>query len=626
MCGVAGIYRPDGAPLDRADGERMIATLTHRGPDDSGVWVDRGIVLAHQRLAILDLSPRAAQPMRSADGRYVLSYNGEIFNFQTLRSRLEARGVTVRSSGDTEVLLEHIAAFGVEATLPELEGDWAFALWDARDRVLVLARDRHGVKPLYYTVGSGNQVRFASEVKALLDGGVEPDLATVNATLLGLSGTWGEHTMIRGINAVRPGEWLRFDGSTTPQRRTFFRITDWVDPALSAELDRASEHEVLERLAGDFETSMDLRMISDAPLACLVSGGVDSNLVAAAARKRNPDLALYHADVVNDSERPAAEALARELGLELRVTRVSDDDFLAAVAAVTWANDTPLIYHLNSVPFYLVSELAHRDGIKVLLTGEGSDEYFIGYPQYALAPVLDVVEAGKRRLQDTLHAAVPRAARLLWPKRSDDFAEQLRALVFRFEEEIVRRDSEAAVAHLPRRRDRRYQAMALTLVQEHLVSLLHRNDRLGMAWSLESRFPFLGHDLARTALNLPGRYKLRRTRTIHDRRHPFIVDKWAVRALAERYVPSDLARREKQGFPVSIAQRLRIDPRFYQGGFVQDLYGLDQVALERLHASASRTWATRLLLLEVWGRLFVLGRSVSQVQEELARGGVALAG
>ncbi len=618
MCGLAGILRPDGEPVRPEEAAKMIDAIRHRGPDDDGVWAEGPVALGHLRLSILDLSPNAAQPMHSHDGRFVLAYNGEIFNFPSLRMQLERCGVPLRSTGDTEVLLEHLARRGVEPTLADLEGDFAFALWDRRDRVLSLARDRHGVKPLYYTQAGGREVRFASEIKALLEGGLYPDVTGLSATLLGFSGTWGDRTLFREVRSVCPGEWLEFRGSTTPRRWRLFTVAGFVDEGLYHELSLADPREVIERVEAELEASTRLRMVSDAPVACLVSGGVDSSLVTVMSRRHHGEIALYLADVLADSERPAAEMVAALVNGRLRTTVASDEMILDSLAEVTWFNEVPLIYHLNSVPFYLVSKLAGADGVKVLLTGEGSDEYFLGYPQCAISGLLGVVNATKAGFQHAAHRLAPRAATQLWPKRSEDFAELLQGLVSRHEETVIGEAGDEAFAFLPPRQ-RRLHVRALSLVQSHLVSLLHRNDRLGMAWGLESRFPFLGHDLARLAVNLPGRYKLRFGARLHDRRHPFIVDKWAVRAVADRQLPKALAWRSKQGFPVSVYRRLEIRPAAFEDGFVAEEYRLDSRALAALFESATPLWRMRLLLLEVWGQLFVHRRSVDATQALVAK-------
>lgn len=620
MCGIAGIYRPAGDRELATDLAGMLALIEHRGPDGRGTYHSPTIGLGHVRLAILDLTDCAAQPMRSLDKRYVISFNGEIYNFREMREELAGNGVHVRSTGDTQVLLEYLVAFGVERTLPRLEGDWAFALWDTVEDELVLARDRHGVKPLYYMVDRGDELRFGSEIKAVVGATAAPEPAVMSAALLGLSTTWGERTLFRGVRAVRPGEWVTVGRDLLPRARRYFSFDEFVSEDLYRELDTSSSASVVDRVATAFDDSLRARMISDVPVGSLVSGGVDSSLISTVATTAaTRDLHLFHADVVRDSERDAAQALADSLERPLLTTSVSDDDFLDNVATVTHYNEIPLIYHLNSVPFFCVSRLASEHGMKVLLTGEGSDEYFIGYPQHALGPVLDLVDSGKRRIQETMHKALPKAAALLWQRDADRQSEQLRSLVFGYEEEIVRRSSAAPLAHLRSRSDRRVHQLSLTLAQEHLVSLLHRNDRLGMAWGIESRFPFLGHEFARLAINLPARYKLRWTRQIGDRRHPFIVDKWIVREMARRSVPQALSDRAKRGFPVSIYQRIEVSPEFFRSGFVADQYALDARAFEELLSQSSRLWVTRLMLLEVWGQLFFGGRTVSELQDVIKR-------
>jgi asparagine synthase (glutamine-hydrolysing) len=605
MCGIVGTCARAEVAVSRDEIMRALAPIRHRGPDADGAWTEPGVGLGHVRLSILDLTDQAAQPMVSADGRFALAFNGEIYNYRELRNELATHGVTVTSTGDTEVLLAQIARFGVTATLPKLEGDWVVAVWDRLEQVLTLARDVHGVKPLYYAETADGGLRFGSEHKALvrLDRrAAQPNVAAVNAALLGYSVTWGDRTLYQGVRAVRPGEQLTFDRNRgTIERHTFASVLDWVDDDLYRELRQAPTAEVVRRVEAAITGGVRSRLISDAPVACLASGGVDSSLIASLAAAERPDLPLYHADVANNSERPAAEALARALGLRLHAVRVTDDDIIASVPEVTWHNDGPLIYHLNALPFYAVCQLAAADGIKVLLTGEGSDEYFIGYPYQALEPVTDLVNRAKAVPRRWLSALSPKAANLFWPRAEDTFGQRLVELSSAFEE--IRTGTVAASRALGRR-DRRARIMSLQLAQSHLVSLLHRNDRLGMAWGLEARFPFLYPELTKLAVNLPDRYKLRRTLRAHDRRHPFIVDKWAIREVAARRLPDQLAARPKMGFPVSVGRRLTVSPKFFTDGFVADTYALDDAAIQLAVGDGPSDWLTRLVLLEVWGQVF----------------------
>lgn len=620
MCGLAGKCVTHG-DVTASEVREALDTIVHRGPDGHGIWTGPGIGLGHVRLSILDLSDLAAQPMVSADGRYVLVFNGEIYNFRDLRDELAVEGIQLESTGDTEVVVAQIARYGVAATLPKLEGDWAVAVWDTRDRLLTLARDVHGVKPLYYA-HSGGSLAFGSELKAVAafaGAAFEPSLGAVNAALLGYSVTWGERTLYRGVRAVRPGEQLTYDpAGDTLARRWFARLTDWVDDASYRALRAAPAAEVLRRTEESIVAGVRSRLVSDAPLACLASGGIDSSLIATLAAAERPGLPLYHADVANDSERPAAEALARALGLPLRTVRVTDADIVASIPDVTWHNDGPLIYHLNALPFYAVCQLAAKDGIKVLLTGEGSDEYLIGYPQDALRPVTDLVDRLKGIPRSWLFRLSSKATGLLWPHPADTYERRLLELSSAFEDARLIRTSWSVVG-AGSRRDRRSRAMSLEAAQSHLVSLLHRNDRLGMAWGLEARFPFLAPEFARLAVNLPDRYKLRRTLRPHDRRHPFIVDKWAIRKVAAKRLPEALSARPKRGFPVSLAARLAVSEAFFAGGFVADLYALDRDTVAMTAADGPSPWLTRLVLLEVWGQLFFQKASRDQVRAHLLR-------
>jgi asparagine synthase (glutamine-hydrolysing) len=619
MCGIAGWTTPGSGPVDVVPLAAALDRIAHRGPDGRGIWHEPGIALGHVRLAILDLSDRAAQPMQSRDGRYVLTYNGEIFNFRELAPDLERIGVRPSSSGDTAVLLELLAAFGAERVLPRLEGFFAFALWDRRERTLLIARDRHGIKPLHYELNSDGGLRFGSEIKALVPPGAPVDPYLVTATLLGWGSAFGDHTLFPNIRSLPPGHWLRVGRASAAESGAFFEVPNFIDPDFYETLCAESPERVLDRFDRAFERSIDLRLVSDAPLACLASGGVDSSLVISrVARRVGTSLALYHADVAHDSERPFAEAIARDKKLDLVTVEVSDQSFVDNLALATLHTEIPLIYHPNSVPFFLVCRRAARDGIKVVLTGEGSDEYFLGYPHLIIQRAFQPFRKLADTLQDAAHRALPRAAGLLWPRAVDSAFENLRSLLFRFEPELQDERSRAALNHIRSERDRDLGRVSLNLARGHLLTLLHRNDRLGMASGIESRFPFLGYDLVRLAVNLPSAYKIRRVPRWYNERHPFHVDKWIVREIAAREIGRDLAFRPKKGFPVRTANRMRIDPGLFAGGCIPEWFGLSRAALERV-TSRPGAWAYGLLATEVWGRTMQRGESPDAVSELLRR-------
>lgn len=617
MCGIAGLLRPQDKEADERDVRAMLQLIGHRGPDGSGTHVDREVGLGHVRLSILDLSTAAAQPMASHDGRHVLTYNGEVFNFRQLRKRLEDRGVVFRSTGDTEVLLELLAAFGPEDVLPSIEGFFAFAMWDSRERTLLIARDRYGIKPLYYRREADGTIRFASEMHPLVGGDTAPDPTAVAGALLGHGLVGGETTVFRGIQSMRPGHWVRFgpDGSRTEGR--FFDVVDYVDPQLYRELRDTPEDRVVARLDQAFEESIDYRLVSDAPVACLVSGGIDSSLVTKVAAGRTNNLGLFHADVLHNSERPWAEAVAKAVNLPLQVVSMSDQDFLDHVPITTWHAEVPLIYHPNSVPFFLLSRLVAKQGFKVVLTGEGSDEFFLGYPMLALRRYLRWVRNLGGAAQRAFHGLFPRGGKLLWPRRGSEPTEQLASLLSRFDAPEMDAEFEPLLGHIADRRDRELTLETLRLARGHLTTLLHRNDRLGMASGIESRFPYLGRSLVRHAVNLSARYKIRIVPSVYNIRHPFHMDKWAVRQLAARHLDRSLVRRPKKGFPIALSHRVDIGADVFR--WVPRWFGLGQKAVQQLPRRVDRSFLFSLLMLEVWGRVICDREAPDDVREELRR-------
>jgi len=612
MCGIVGSLCPAVNVSFRDWVIRARDIIKYRGPDDSGIYEDAHVCLAHVRLSILDLSNLAAQPMVSHAGRYVFTYNGEIYNYASLREDLAAKNVVLKSSGDTEVVLEYIAAFGVARCLERAEGMFAFALWDRDQRKLYLARDRHGIKPLYFAVTNG-RVCFASEMKALLDFARGPDYTTVNAAMLGLGCAYDFRTLLNGIESVRAGEVISFSESTTPTKNFFFRLPDFVDQSCYARLDQSTPSSIVKETNDALKESMRLCMISDAPLAVLASGGIDSSLIAAIANESHPNLKLYHANVVGASETPAAEVLARHLSCDLFSEKVTEQDTLDYTSVVTYHYEMPLMYHTNAVPFYLVSRLASSHGIKVVLTGEGADEYFIGYADMAIYPLLQRYRRVMQSIQKLVHMA-PGFGRLIWPITADTLAEQLRSTLFRYELDERRTEGQAVYGFVKNWSDRLLSYMSLDMCEGNIPPLLHRNDRLGMAWGIESRFPFLGHSVARLGLSMPAKYKIRSTLHFFDKRHPFIMDKWCVRKVADQYLPRQLTHRGKYAFRGVVYSRLKLNRTFFKGGFVSDFYGLGEAQLDLMLEKASPAWKSRLFLLDIWGRLFCCGQSVETVR------------
>ncbi|MBL9078283.1 MAG: asparagine synthase (glutamine-hydrolyzing) [Planctomycetes bacterium] len=619
MCGIAGLLCPPNSNAVDRSVRAMLDQIGHRGPDGSGVHVDREVGLGHVRLSILDLSEAAAQPMASHDDRFVLTYNGEVFNFRALRERLEQRGMVFRSTGDTEVLLELLAAFGPDDVLPQIEGFFAFGLWDRKERSLLLARDRYGIKPLYYRQYPDGTIRFASEMRPLLDADTPPEPAGVTGALLGHGLVAGAETVFRGVQSLLPGQWIRFAPGGARTSRRFFDVADYVDPQLHRELAQASTAEVTARLDRALEESIDYRLVSDAPVACLVSGGIDSSLITTLAARRSNQLGLFHADVEHNSERPWAEALAKAVKLPLDVVSMTNQDFLDHVPITTRHAEIPLIYHANSVPFLLVSKRVGQQRFKVVLTGEGSDEFFLGYPMLAIRRYLRWASGLGSAVQRGFHALFPRGGKLLWPQQGAGAPAQLMQLVDRFAQQRDQAEFLQRTEHIRSARDRELTVESLHLLRGHLTTLLHRNDRLGMAASIESRFPFLGRTLARLAVNLPARYKIRVVPRFYNVRHPFHMDKWAVRWLAGQHLDKALVHRPKKGFPIALSNRVAIGADLFAGGWVADWFGLPDAAVTALPQRVDKGFLFALMLLEVWGRVMCRHEAPDAVRETLRR-------
>lgn len=619
MCGIAGIFQPDGRNISEQELKHMIEVIGYRGPDDRGQYVAPGIGMAHVRLSIQDLSQSAAQPMISHNRRYVLAYNGEIYAIGALRRAIEQGGRKLTSTGDTETLLEYIAMFGLEKALADIEGMFAFALWDSQERTLVLCRDRHGIKPLYYAVGPAGEVRFASEMKSLIGSSGTPDLCTVNAIMLGLGGTWGEPTVFQGVQHVCAGEWVRFDKDGRRRTASFFHINDFIDKELYEEQARYTPRQAVQKVYDELVKSVEMQLVSDAPVAVLASGGVDSSIVAAIAAKRYQNLVLYHADVQYASEVDAARMLAKELGLGLRTVAVSDQDALETLAKVTYHYEQPLLFHGGScIPFYMVSQLVGRDGVKVVLTGEGSDEYFIGYQNYVIYPYLKRWQAARNRGRRLLQA-LPFLGGLFAHPPNHEGPEQLRHLLFRYELQERRDGAARAYGFIRGDIERERQLMCVDGILGSVRTLMLRNDRLAMAWGLESRFPFLAHGLAKTALNLPSKFKVRPSLHVTDWRQFLLCDKWVIRKVAEQLVSRPLAYRKKYGFRSTFAQRMRVRKEFFRGGFVREHYRLDDRAVDWLLQTATPHWLARTVCLEVWGRLFCMAHTCDAITDDLRR-------
>jgi asparagine synthase (glutamine-hydrolysing) len=613
MCGIVGIWRSDNAPVDTQELAPMLGAIAHRGPDDRGEWQDGHVALGHQRLTILDLSARANQPMISADGQGVLVYNGEVYNHQDLREILEREGAAFRTTSDTEVILQAFRRWGAERTIPLFNGMFALAYFDRNEDALWLARDRLGIKPLLICQ-TGRELVFASEAKALLACAKvlrRFDRAVLTAWLLGRPPI-GQHTFFEGISSLAAGTWWKVTSSGIA-RKQYFHALEAVDVQRIVSARDVGLTSFVEALRDTLKTSVRRHMVSDVPVAAMCSGGVDSSLITAYAKEFDPTIRTYVADVVgDDSEAPQAQRVAAHLGVPIETVPVDRKCYLHLWPQAVWYSDAPL-YRSSDPALLAVAQKCRHHGIKVLLTGEGSDELFGGYSW----------QSDTFRLWTRLH----RPWRKLYQRWIRN-AELRRLRHAPFAGMLSRRDPafrrrltiavEPETHLLPQRflnrlraveppEDRAFLAQCLYELYDSLPSLLHRHDRLGMGASMEMRVPFLENGMMDLAFHLPRRAKLQRE-----------SGKWIVKQAASELLPADVVHAPKKGFPMPAhftrgCQRLLLD------GLAKDYMEWSSATLDEILALAADEPVFRLQItgLEIWMRLFFGNEKPEQIGERL---------
>lgn len=541
MCGIAGFIAGHGA-ANAAALAPMLARIAHRGPDGQGTFVEGPAALGHCRLAIIDLEG-GAQPLYSEDKNLVVVFNGEIYNYRALTAELTALGHTFATRTDTEVLLHGWEQWGREL-LPRLRGMFAFALWDRRAGVLFCARDMFGIKPLYYCRCADGTLLFASEIKAFLD---HPSFAKrLNTAQLPLylscQYSPGRDTFFAGVQKLLPGHFLEFSDGIV-------RTTRWVQPAFlpgDAPVSPAEIEEVLRDSAAAHK-------VADVEVAGFLSGGVDSAYLTALARPART-YTISYAEPKYDESFPA-RALARSLGVRNRVRRISPGEFWDAVPAVQYHMDEPLA-DAAAVALYFLNREAAKD-VKVVLSGEGADELFGGYPLYRQAVWAERWQKMPRAVRRALAALLPgcgllhRGALPRWQRsaRADYVFETTQE-----RDKYLKRDY---CAPTPAQRCKPYFDAVRGLDEPTAVQwvdwqtwlprdILRKADRMSMAHSLELRVPFLDRQVLAAAQALPRRYRCTGRR-----------GKIALRAAAARRLPPQLADAPKRGFPVPLADWLR---------------------------------------------------------------------
>jgi len=631
MCGINGIAfsSRSGRVVSRSELVAMRDVITHRGPDDEGIFIDRNVGLGHRRLSIVDVS-RGHQPMTNEDATLHIIYNGEIYNHADYRESLEAKGHTYTTHCDTETILHLYEEHG-PACVDYLRGMFAFAIWDQRKQELLIARDRLGVKPLYYVHTADGSLYFGSEIKTVLEArAVKPEINyAVLSDYLANHAPSGEETLFVGVKRLLPGHVMTWrDGEVSIRR--------YWDVDFSKHTDERDDRTYIKQWSELFRESVRLRLMADVPLGMFLSGGIDSSAIAAVM-----------SEMVSEPIKTFSVAFAEREANELEYARlvadtyktnhhevvVSPEQFFEALPRLVWHEDEPLA-HPSSVALYFVSHLASQH-VKVVLTGEGSDELLAGYGRYRRT--IWNLEMGRRynkltpsiarnSIRNQIERTLPsgrlrqklmRTFLVLSPELESIYFDNFAVFSAPMQQNMFTRTARERIGSIdPYRELRRVLARVKDLslldgllyadIKTYLHELLMKQDQMSMATSIESRVPFLDHKLVEFTAGMPDTMKLRGGTT-----------KFVLRESMKGVLPDRILSRSKMGFPVPIG-------RWFRGPFksIIDEYVLSDRALARdifepdfvkrlvsLHQSgedhSERLWA--LLNFEIWLRQFLDG-------------------
>jgi asparagine synthase (glutamine-hydrolysing) len=623
MCGIAGLICSTDACCE-ADHisllDRMNYVQRHRGPDDSGIVSFGQVYLGAVRLSIIDPTEAGHMPMMDEEGRWVIVYNGEVYNFQELREELAQCGHRFHSKTDTEIVLHAYAEWG-DKCVERFVGMFAFAIYDRYNQTLVLVRDRYGIKPLYYSRDAAH-IFFSSEVKALTK--IYKNLKLNRQRLIEWSlyrntDVLSGETLIENIYSVLPGHIVSIKSGQIDSR-CYYSPPQQIDYVQFNQNTFESTKNVIKDVEAKLLQSVRDRLISDVPVGTLCSGGIDSSLITAFAARYHKQLTAFHVSVSGYpelDERLYAEQVTSRLGVPLVSHSLDGEGFRRELAHAIYLSDAPLT-HPNSVAFLLICQIARQNGVLVLLSGEGADELFGGYA-WRYRRYVQTLRA--KRLLSFFPNKIRKAVESIGyassnlPTTSFLF-DQLLPHTVSFIDRFARQDwfqqCSEAYSFVTNPWERACLGRMLGDLTDFLTPLLRRLDRMSMGASIECRVPFLDHRLVRNVINLPLHYRIRGR-----------TDKWLLKAIAARHLPRAIVKRRKVGFPLPIQDYLApfVHGNFFHKGFCNEIIGLHARGIRETIASRQMNVQAffNLVSLEIWGRLFIMQQPLEQVSEYIVK-------
>jgi asparagine synthase (glutamine-hydrolysing) len=630
MCGIIGFS----GSASKSSLERGVNILSHRGPDDSGIFLNKepGVGLGHTRLSIQDLSSAGHQPMLDISGNVVIVFNGEIYNFKDLKSDLIDKGYKFIGRSDTEVLLNLYLDLG-QSMFDCLNGIFSLAIWDGRNNTLLIARDALGVKPLYYSINKNGLFIFASEIKALLELSMdnhELDEKSINSYL---SFLWcpGEGTPLKSVKKLLPGECIKVKDGKLVKRWLWYKLPVFNDPKIYI-----SKEEAIYGIDKYLRQAVHRQMVSDVPLGAFLSGGLDSSAIVTFAREKDPNIKCFTIETIGGQDEgvvddlPYAKKVANYLDLPLEIISVDSKNIANDLELMVKQLDEPLADPAALNVMY-ISKLARENGVKVLLSGAGGDDLFTGYRrhfsiqlerywQWVPSSILSKIEGYSRNLNlnNSLNrkfakvlsgSSLDKTDRLInyFKWSNDSVLESLFSIEFRkeLEEKKVNDVMRKFLAPIVNNTSPLEQMLALEqrfFLADHN---LNYTDKMSMLQGVEVRTPFLDLDLVDFASKIPNRYRQKRS-----------IGKWVFKKAMEQYLPNDIIYRKKSGFGVPLRRWMKYDLKEIMGDLLSEdsinnrgLFSASAVQKlivdnDRGKIDASYTLLS-LLCIEIWCRAYI---------------------